>query len=631
MYEEEITYKNISPRAERRLLKEKAAIGRTIGSMAKRGARVVAFDPNAIDADGDKLVQDGTTWERPDANLPDGLSSGKQAKRKRQKEREESKRAEEAKKDEDDENLELSYASPYTMQDELDILRSGDEDLDPDFEMLSLAIDHLLESAFQNIAPDFQTSPDVDPDITTDIISSGFGIEIGSPESSIRNAVDAYNKLYSTQHSAASLVLGMLAAHPELSDASKKKILESIFPDKKERKKLFRSFHESMDYQYGDFSYETLGPISFKDPTSFSGLTPKQITNIVVPSSEEELTGMILDSLYGDDSDAIIDAMNRRSNGENLSQDEDLLAISGLRVLGIVSRDLYDTSTGGIGVLYDDDLISNLKTTIELALTESPEFLKAVHNFGMPAVFPTQMVMGGMAKPGILGVSEYSLNIIGINENQLLQPMTQSVLENDVFEYIEKQGTMSPTDVFRHEWGHYLWSVLAKALGAEQGYKEVRGKNKKVLDLLNGLSDVDKKRLRRIIELFDEDDSHFPKKNSQIRRELDVLNPDSNASMQRRYSNAVASTARAILAIPEENREERERLIETMLSQVTDLINNTDYSNAFINPTLYSSHHMQELWAESVKDFLSPARDLRRAFTSKATIDRLEFVLGIMN
>jgi hypothetical protein len=49
---------------------EEKKLGATLGR-ARRGARGVftAFDPDAIDADGDRLVQEGTLFERPDARI----------------------------------------------------------------------------------------------------------------------------------------------------------------------------------------------------------------------------------------------------------------------------------------------------------------------------------------------------------------------------------------------------------------------------------------------------------------------------------------------------------------------------------------------------------------------------------
>jgi DNA polymerase III epsilon subunit-like protein len=69
MREEDIFYVEQSSRAVRRDLKIKAAsrkLGANLGSVSgKAPKKMVPFDPNAEDGDGDLKVQDGSVWERP--------------------------------------------------------------------------------------------------------------------------------------------------------------------------------------------------------------------------------------------------------------------------------------------------------------------------------------------------------------------------------------------------------------------------------------------------------------------------------------------------------------------------------------------------------------------------------------
>lgn len=85
MQEEESLYLTISPRDERRLLREKSAkrtLGRAIGGLASGAKKLkdVPFDPTAEDGDGDGEVQDNTRWARPAMpgapDVPDGEYRG---------------------------------------------------------------------------------------------------------------------------------------------------------------------------------------------------------------------------------------------------------------------------------------------------------------------------------------------------------------------------------------------------------------------------------------------------------------------------------------------------------------------------------------------------------------------------
>lgn len=81
MQEEESLYLTISPRDERRLLREKSAkrtLGRAISGLSSGAKKLkdVPFDPTAEDGDGDGKVQDNTRWARPATpGIPDALDS----------------------------------------------------------------------------------------------------------------------------------------------------------------------------------------------------------------------------------------------------------------------------------------------------------------------------------------------------------------------------------------------------------------------------------------------------------------------------------------------------------------------------------------------------------------------------
>lgn len=615
MYEEELIYKNVSPRTERRLLKEKASIGRSIGSISRNGKRIVPFDPDAIDADGDQFVQDGTVWQRPDVDMPNGLSSGKKAKKQRQAQRQVTKKQ--------------TTFRAYTLKDDLSEAAPDRQAEDPDAELIATSVDELFETAMHNISQEFDLSAGVDPDIAVDLVVAGLDIKIGTPESSLKQVLDKYNEKNGTNHQVLSVVLGMFDKRPDLSASAKKKILETLFPDEAERKELLDPIHKSMDYSDGDFSYGTLREINIGDPGVYLGMTPKQISKLAVPDNLYEFASNAIDMIFGPNTVEAHDLEKRWKAGDtSLSQEEINIAKTYNNLLGLIAARFVGPN--GYGVKFDKKEVANLRLGVEKSLSESPLFLSIVHKFGMPPIIPMEMFIQGKHDPKTLGLTLLGHHVIGINTH-MLQSKEASGLGTrkiSVYDLIGNEGITSVSDVIRHEWGHYLQSLLDKALGVNYkggglGSDYIMENNPYVKNLLKDLDPLTRRRLMRELSIFDDmTDRAYPKDLVLEQRQLE------NFQAQKQFAQDIQYLYRQIWHTKDANM--KKQLLANLRQQIIEAAN-TVYSDKIVNLTPYAATMPQELFAEIIKDFLSGNYSSREIYFNDRTKELLEFIFGLLN
>ena len=122
--------------------------------------------------------------------------------------------------------------------------------------------------------------------------------------------------------------------------------------------------HRTIDYKYGDDSI--LGkPLRAYDPSWLDGLSPKQISQLVVPSSEDDLYELLLDYNIGKD------------YGDGLRK------AAALRLL----KRAYKKENEEDGeVDFSPESVQQMREIVEKCLEASPAFLYSVQKFGMPAI-----------------------------------------------------------------------------------------------------------------------------------------------------------------------------------------------------------------------------------------------------
>lgn len=552
-----------------------------------------------------------------------GLSSGKKAKKDRRAERENKKTAIRA----------------YTLAEDLSTEEKGGKLVDPDMQMMASSIDEIFEAAMQNISDEFVVSPGLDPDMATDLIISGFEIsadQIGSPEASLQKVIDLYNDKYNTNHRVASVVMKMLLERPELSDDARKKILETIFPDTKEREEAIRPIHESIDYSHSSaqttnsntpihsFSYMTLRPIVPGDPDAFKGMTPKQIAKIVVPENDDMLLEMATEMAFGQNAQDVKRIFLRmRSGDKSLSRTEMMVAQEYQTLLGKLAGSFIDKN--GIGVSYDPVHIKNLRHYIERSLDESPLFLEAARKFGMPPVVPMEMFIDGAYEPQTGGVTFQSFNIIGINTNLLdkKEPGGRGTAQVNIYDLLKNYAITSTTDIVRHEWGHYFQSVIDKALGiiSDNDTKInalIMENNPRIRDLLKHLSPQTRAELMLKMSLFN-GFSPAPAKERVL-----------NKLIQSLFSDRVQDLIDDITVLPE-NSTARKQKISELRKLIPQILDDPRYANQVVNATQYASSHEAELFAEIVKDFLSSNFSSREIYFNARTTELMEFIFGLLD
>ena len=193
--------------------------------------------------------------------------------------------------------------------------------------------------------------------------------------------------------------------------------------------------HRTIDYKYGDDSI--LGKqLRAYDPSWLDGLSPKQISQLVVPSSEDDLYEILLDYNLGKD------------YGDGLRK------AAALRLLKrAYKREQKDDSE----IDFSPESVQQMREIVEQSLDASPAFLYSVQKFGMPAVLKYKDREDGdliAEVDGRFGQIYFYPDFIN-NDLHPILPNDESVKGD----YIIDRSILS---TLTHEYAHFLhYQVLA--------------------------------------------------------------------------------------------------------------------------------------------------------------------------
>lgn len=459
MYEEHISENFASPRAFRHAMRSKAApkLGRTIGAAARAGKRVVPFDPNARNADGDLTVQDGTIWERPatpNVQIPN-VGTEKLSNN-------------ETTKGENDVPDGLSSGKSVTLSDRL-IDREIDDEEDIPAEWYELA--GLIDDAIMEQIK--LTTGEITPDLATATLQlvNNYEAPPGKRKPSalhiIKNALDRFNEDTGENKKLEELVSDAIDSSPTFVEHDAK-IRNHFFSSDRSRLEFNTRAHKQKDYKYGERSVITGREIRSDSTDWLSGLTPRQIARLVVPESIEDAYDIFLDYKHGRK-----DAELARAAADYRSQ------------VALFRRDALTTFVGKSKIKMvesGDEEKEKLRNLIEKILTDNPEFLAAVHKFGMPPILPVTPEYGMVGLQDLVGWYTPAHRMIffqadGIDEalgnDEFLDGLIASGVDpNSVEAQLTRMTHIGSTRMISHEWAHYLQDTIQDKSRQQNGLKK---------------------------------------------------------------------------------------------------------------------------------------------------------------
>lgn len=447
MYEEQINEYFESPRSLRRQFKEKAAsgLGRTIGSVARAGKRVVPFDPNAIDGDGDFKVQDDSIWERPVG--PGLLSRSKPSRQPRLS----------------DDLFEKDLAGEAPRDGQIEAAELIDAAI---FEQMQIALGEInpkQAEATRELTSSFETKP---------------GKKKPSQIFVIKNALEKYNIEFGTDFDLESIILGLIDENPEYEN-SDLKIKGHFFASIKTKDKFSLKKHQSNQYKYGDRS-ALGGEIRATRSDWLDGLTPTQIASIIVPSNAEEAFEIYLDLIYGSDADFI------RNSELDLELARSLFDINmnNVALEGVVDND-GNPKPIRTSVAYESE-VEGIRASLISMLENNQEFFAAVQKLGIPPIIPMDMYSDGdpviadkitkingwyVGEVGFIGIP--TENIFRLQGNDArVQTLVEKLKSGEEIRIAEQLNLVSRSTLEKtitHEWGHYLHHMARRLFRRENG------------------------------------------------------------------------------------------------------------------------------------------------------------------
>ncbi len=575
MYEEKITEYTVSPRSLRRQASEKSAprIGQRIGSMAKR---VEPFDPNAMDGDGDMKVQDGSIHERI-ATPSKALFSG---------------------------------ASPRIADQLMEKVMNGQDVPESQIEQAELIDSAILEQfqiAAKIISPKQAES-------TREIVEK-FEVSPGKKKPSnifvIKKAIEKYNKDNDTDFSLESIVAGLIEEDPEYEKIDMT-IRGHFFSSDKSNEKALLAQHQSKKYKYGDKS-ALGGEIRANRSDWLRGLTPEQISELIVPETMDDAFNMHLDMTYGSNAELV------RNNQSSLKR----------------ARALFDGYTNSVSFSKDETSeikISNkssieyIKDSVQRLLSDRPEFYEALTKFGSPPIIPFDT---GDEIDDVGGWYDYNMSYIGIPSERINKLERASIEIAKIERKVDRGEAISISDelnaVFKlttekaitHEWGHYLHHMVRRGFRRKNGVvnKSPMGINKSGYDKfdksLENLEDIalnltNKSRINNpgagTLEISDQ-------------KIVQNIEKNRNAIMDnaKDFSNEIFKIANDLAAKKIDQNQAR-----NILNQLMAKINSGGVLSA---PTIYGSLAPHEQFAELISFFFSGP--LTRKVMPKNTVDFL--------
>lgn len=554
----------------------------------------------------------------------------------------------------------------YTMWEHMNDIRNRGGEVGEEEELSAAAIDGLVEHVIARlVGPQIQPIQGVDEIFETLEIYLEVDFNDTSPEVALSKAIKKFNETFGTNHTKTSLIVGAISSSnsliPDLDDDERNRVISSL--DNAELLKI----HQAADYSYGDTNYLTGRPIRFDGPSWLKDMTPKQISKLVTPSTEDELVNMLLDYHFGPDG---VENANRlaeqRDAGITLSQsdsdelDNFLMAMTLIEVV----RDRDEFTSTKIGAL---------RKNIELALSSSKDFLKLVHLVGMPPI-------AAVNKPGFFddgnlqnskttwGIFYGTANMLFIHDELLNLaiskpsdwdkeiPITRVLSGFPLKNGGAVQGMLDAVvDTLIHEWGHYLWRTLARYFGVKNGSYALENHikdNKDNVKLLDNLSPQQKNELLSILKLFDfgkgpdisssgGDGGVFGLTNvanmgaanmpvsmtltkgrtaAEKLQRLNLYNDGQIFSQQLKTLHQKWAGAKGLT---DKNR--AEDAFENFVDQIANS------SNIFAS-TVYGASMPQEAFAELIKDYLSPVHSIsRQQIISQGSMDVLDKIFELIN
>lgn len=451
MYEEQINEYFESPRSLRRQFKEKAAsgLGRTIGSAARAAKRVIPFDPNAVDGDGDFKVQDDSIWERP--AIP-GLASGT--------------------------GNTFSKKPPRLLDDLMEKDFNGESPKPGQIEaaeLIDAAIFEQFHIALLRISPK-------QAEATRELVDS-YEAKAGKKKPStifiIKDSLQKYNIEFDTDFDIESIIAGLIDENPEYEQFDDK-IRGHFFATDKTKRSAALKTHKSKQYKYGDKS-ALGGEIRATRSDWLDELEPWQIAALVVPQSDDEKFEMYLDITFGKDADLI------RNNEDvfkleksNFDRSNRIMLLNSIRDKNGEPRPI------GISTITDDKSVEEFRKELADILTDRPEFLSVVRKIGIPYVSlfklnddSDEQVADAIAKTA----GSYNPNISSMNftldkfETLKSRLIKRKSFENEVINgrpvnILHDRNSITNATLEKtitHEWGHYLQHMARRLFRKENG------------------------------------------------------------------------------------------------------------------------------------------------------------------
>lgn len=447
MYEEQINEYFESPRSLRRQFKEKAAsgLGRTIGSVARATKRVVPFDPNAVNADGDLTVQDGTIWERP---ATPGLASGSKPNRQPRLA---------------DDLFEKDLAGEAPRDGQIEAAELIDAAI---FEQMQIAVGEInpkQAEATKELTSSFETKP---------------GTKKPSQIFVIKNALEKYNIEFGTDFDLESIILGLIDENPEYEN-SDLKIKGHFFASSRTKDKFSLKKHQSNQYKYGDRS-ALGGEIRATRSDWLDGLTPTQIASIVVPSNAEEAFEIYLDLIYGSDADFIRNSELELELAKSLFD----INMNNVALEGVVD-DEGNPKPIKTSAAYESE-VDGIRASLVSMLENNQEFFAAVQKLGIPPIIPMDMYSDSdpviadkitkingwyVGETGFIGIpteNVFRLQFSGEKVQTLVEKL-KSGEEIRIAEQLNLVSRSTLEKTITHEWGHYIHHMARRLFRRENG------------------------------------------------------------------------------------------------------------------------------------------------------------------